>query len=192
MNQRLVTRLLAALLLISLVGNVWMLLENRRLLNEWAPPVAATMQVHVIGAVYHPGVYSLPKGSRVSDALTSAGGTLPDAILGGTNLAKPLYDGEQVSVDGSTPTTSIAQNGGSTGTTPAGSGSTTTATRLININTAGTAELDTLPAIGPSTAKAIIYYRQEHGAFAKIEDLVNVPGIGEITLAKFKDLITVK
>lgn len=189
MNQRLIPRLLAALLVISLVGNVWMLLENRRLLNEWEPSAKATVQVHVIGAVTSPGVYSLPKGSRVSDALSSAGGTLPGADLGATNLAKPLYDGEQVSVAGLTQT---VDSSGSTVFAPVAGGSTASGTRLININTAGVAELDTLPYIGPSKAAAIVAYRQAHGAFARVEDLLNVSGIGEATLAKFKDQITAK
>jgi competence protein ComEA len=189
MNQRLLTRLLALFLLCSLVFNVWMLLENRRLLQEWDEPAAETLQVHVAGAVHQPGVYSLAKGARVSDALERAGGVLPEAELGNTNLAKPLYDGEQVLVAAAAPAQAIASSLPTTSSPPVQS---TGSNRLININTATAAELDTLPYIGPSKAAAIIAYRQEHGAFARVEDLLNVSGIGEATLAKFKQLVTVK
>lgn len=186
MNQRLLPRLLGVLLLLSLAANGWMLMENRRLLNQWDAVPAGGLQVHVLGAVVQPGVYQLNRGARVADALQAAGGTLPTAELGTLNLAKPLFDGEQVLVPAP-----VAAAGGSGSESPTAS-SSVVGGQLINVNTATAAELDTLPYIGPSKAAAIIAYRQQHGAFTQVDDLLQVPGIGEATLAKFRDLVTVK
>lgn len=159
-----------------------MLLENRRLLSQWSPePSERLLQVHVLGAVQQPGVYSLPAGSRVADALSSAGGTLADAVLGQLNLAKPLFDGEQVVVQ-----TAAAPAAGAT-ELPSASGP-----QLLDINSASVAELELLPYIGPAKAQAIVDYRQQNGAFASIEQLLQVPGIGEATLSKFRHLVAVK
>ncbi len=188
MAQRFGTRVLAFCLAVSLAANVWMLIENRRLLSEWTPPDQSTLQVHVLGAVASPGLYSLPSGSRIADALSTAGGTLPSAVLGELNLAKPLFDGEQVLVATAPVAPALVE--------PKSAGADTVSeasvrTHLINVNTATAAQLESLPYIGPSKAEAIIAYRQQHGAFASVEDLLKVPGIGEATLAKFKHLVTV-
>lgn len=189
MAQRFGTRILACCLVVSLIGNVWMLLENRRLLSEWTPADDATVLVHVLGAVVSPGVYSLPSGSRVADALSGAGGTLPGAVLGQMNLAKPLFDGEQVRVEAEAPVplSTDSRPSASESVTPKGE-----QPGLINVNTASASQLESLPYIGPSKAAAIVAYRQQHGAFASVEDLLKVPGIGQATLAKFQHLVTVK
>ncbi len=182
MARRYLAGILAVCLVISLAANVWMLLENRRLLSRWSPgPSERMLQVHVLGAVHKPGVYSLPAGSRIADALSNAGGTMPDAVLGQLNLAKPLFDGEQVTVQAAAPSSDSEIE------SPAVSGS-----RLLNINAATAAELESLPYIGPAKAKAIVDYRQQNGAFASVEHLLQVPGIGQATLSKFRHLIDVK
>jgi competence protein ComEA len=182
MVRRYLVSILTVCLVLSLAANVWMLLENRRLLSQWSPePSERLLQVHVLGAVQQPGVYSLPAGSRVADALSSAGGTLADAVLGQLNLAKPLFDGEQVVVQ-----TAAAPAAGAT-ELPSASGP-----QLLDINSASVAELELLPYIGPAKAQAIVDYRQQNGAFASIEQLLQVPGIGEATLSKFRHLVAVK
>lgn len=185
MKQRLSLVISCSLLLLSLGANVWLLRENRQLLATWQPSELTELQVHVTGAVARPGVYTLSKGARVDDALVSAGGALPDALLGGLNLAKPLFDGEQIHVMQALPAASEP---------PSSSDpfqAATTASELVNLNTATAAQLQTLPGIGPVKAQAILDYRQQHGAFARIEDLTKVSGIGARTFDKLKHLITV-
>ncbi len=179
MKQRLSLVICCSLLCLSLGANIWLLRENRQLLASWQPSDPAELQVHVTGAVLRPGVYTLAKGARVGDAITSAGGALPDALLHGINLAKPLFDGEQIHVAQAALSDSTSKN------------EAESAAKLININTASAAELETLPGIGPVKAQAIIEYRQQHGAFARIEDLTKVSGIGAKTFEGLKHLITV-
>ncbi len=186
MLQHKYPRLLAGVLVLSLLANGWLLMENRRLLasiqvNDTYEP----LRVHVVGAVVSPGMLEMPRGSRVADALHAAGGTLPTADISGLNLAKPLFDGEQISVLVALPATTST---GSAISVPTGSAQT----GFVNINSAGEAELDTLPGIGPAKAVSIINYRQQNGAFAKPEDLMKVSGIGEKTFDKLKHLITVR
>ena len=147
------------------------------------PPTPSPLQVHVAGAVVNPGVYSLPLGSRVEDAVAAAGGTTAAADAQALNLAAFLQDGSRVYVpfivtpeadtSRSAPELAIPNS------------------QLININTATTDELDKLPDIGPVTAQAIIDYRNQNGLFARIQDIDKVPGIGPATYEKIKDLITV-
>jgi competence protein ComEA len=156
--------------------------------------------VHVAGAVKKPGVYRLSSSARVVDAVASAGGALRNADLESINLAQTISDTEQIYIpmqkvsrprvttaprlrpQRTMPTTAPAIVGGSTG---AQSG------RLINLNTATASELDSLTGVGPSTAKAIIAYRTKKGLFSKVEDLLNVPGIGPSKLAALRDQVTV-
>lgn len=158
------------------------------------------VKVHVAGAVTSPGVYQLSSSARVVDAITAAGGALRTADLESINLAQTLTDTEQVYVplkkvsrprvtiaprlrprrDSST---TVPQPGANTGTTPT--------SKLINLNTATATELESLTGVGPSTAKAIIAYRTKKGTFSKVEDLLNVPGIGPAKLAAMRDEVTV-
>lgn len=146
-------------------------------------PTDKPIVVHITGAVPRPGVYALPKGARVQDAISAAGGFLAEADKSNINLAQLLEDGEKIDIayiEGASPVLA----------TPLPEVVATT-TELININTATAAELDTLPGIGPTTAQKIIDYRTEHGPFVSTEDIINVSGIGPASYERIKDLITV-
>ncbi len=148
-------------------------------------PTEKPIVVYITGAVPRPGVYALAQGSRVQDAISAAGGFLADADKTGINLARALEDGEQLDIaytSGSSPVIGTA--------IPAATESPSNA-ELININTASQTDLESLPGIGPTTAQKIIAYREANGPFAKIDDIVNVSGIGPGTFEKIKDLITV-
>jgi competence protein ComEA len=141
------------------------------------PPTPPALEVHITGAVRNPGVYTLPPGSRVHAVLEAAGGPTGAADLDALNLAAYLADGEQLRV----PTLAEA-------TTQA----FTLSTGLVDLNSANQAELESLPGIGPTMAERIIAYRQEHGPFLYIEDVMAVEGIGEGIFAKIKEQITVE
>jgi competence protein ComEA len=160
-------------------------------------PSEAPIEVHVIGAVVRPGVYTLAAGSRVQDAITAAGGPLAEADVNVINLAAKLEDGQQLSIPyqggagpGTNPDSNIPFDVIPTEETTDFSGEEPNPD-LININTAGLEELDTLPGIGPATAQSIIDYRDQYGPFQQIEDIMNVSGIGPATFDQIKDLITV-
>ncbi len=159
-----------------------------------APPTPPPMWIHVAGAVSNPGLVSLPTGSRVQDAIQAAGGLLPEANAGSLNLAALLQDGDRIVVPARLPTAAPQESDpGSTSaaTPPAKSLDVQPEVKRININTATLAELDTLPGIGPVTAQSIIAYREAHGPFNSIEEIMDVPGIGPVTFERIKDLITV-
>jgi len=144
---------------------------------------SAEIGVYVVGAVMKPGVYFLPQGSRVADALEAAGGPTDEADLVRVNLAKRVYDEEQIYVP---------RLGEENPPLPPPSGSPgSQAGGKININTATTAELDTLPGIGPVLAQRIVDYRKANGPFAAIEDIKNVRGIGDATFEEIEELIFV-
>ena len=150
---------------------------------EKFPP--AEIQVYVCGAVASPGVYVLPEGSRVYEAVEMAGGLLESADPKALNQARPLADGEQITVL----TVEEVQNGetaeqGAGGSVSGGDGK-------VNINTADADELMTLSGIGESRAKAIIAYREENGKFESIEDIMKIDGIKEKMFEKIRDSITV-
>jgi competence protein ComEA len=138
--------------------------------------------VHVCGAVVNPGVYELPAGSRVFDALELAGGITEEGVPTALNFAEQIYDGEQILV----PTWEEYEAGWTV------SGTEAEEETLVNINTATKEQLMTLKGIGESRAQAIIAYREEHGSFAAIEDLMLVSGIKEAAFEKVKDYITVQ
>jgi competence protein ComEA len=133
--------------------------------------------VHVAGLVSRPGLVELPEGSRVADAVAAAGGLLPGARAEAINLAAALSDGQQIVVpeaDGDRPATSAG--------TPDGK---------VHLNQATASELDSLPGVGPVIAERIVSYREENGPFETIEDLLDVPGIGEAKLADLRDHVQV-
>lgn len=132
-----------------------------------------TLLVHVVGAVARPGVVEVPVNSRVIDAIERAGGTSEDAVLEGVNLARVLFDGEQIVVP------RLGEELPSHAT-PAGP---------ISISRADSATLQTLPRIGPATAERIIAWRETHGPFRSVEDLLAVSGIGPATLEGLRPLI---
>jgi len=148
-------------------------------------PTEKPIVIQVTGAVPRPGVYALAQGSRVQDAISAAGGFLIDADKTGINLARALEDGEQLDIPSSDGSSPVIED------TPTALVLSGAEADLININTASSTELDTLPGIGPTTAQKIIDYRTQNGPFVSIEDIINVSGIGPGTYEKLKDKITV-
>lgn len=157
--------------------------------------------VDICGAVTKPGVYRMPPDSRVYEAVEAAGGLLPEAAGNRVNQAQPLSDGQQIYV----PTKEEAEKGmagqpsggaadpgtGGAVTEAAGAGETQDS-GTVNLNTADSAALQTLPGIGEAKARAILAYREEKGGFSGTEELMNVPGIKESTFSKIKDKIAVE
>ena len=144
---------------------------------------AGSVYVHVLGEVAHPGLYVLDDGARVAEALAAAGGTLPTADLSAVNLARIAADGEQILV----PAVGAAPPGAAPGSAASGGA----AGGLIDLNTADSAALETLPRIGPALAQRIIDWRTSNGRFTSVDDLLGVPGIGEKMLAGIRDLVRV-
>jgi competence protein ComEA len=142
-----------------------------------APPSGSTIFVHILGAVARPGLYELREGDRAVDAVAAAGGFLDTADQAQLNLARFVVDGEQIVVP-------------AVGEVPA-SAPGTTASGLVNVNTADAQTLETLPRVGPEMAARIIEWRETNGRFASIEDLLGVTGIGDKTFEGLKDLVTV-
>lgn len=146
--------------------------------------------VHVAGAVYHPGVYRLPQGSRLLDAVKKAEAR-PDADVDGLNLAQLLEDGQKVMVPEKAPPLELgapAPNNPFASTIRVGtSTNSVNSSSKININTADSRALEELPGIGPALAQRIIDYRTADGPFLSVEDLLNVPGIGEKKLDQLRN-----
>lgn len=147
---------------------------------------SAVIVVDVAGRVRQPGIVTLPPGSRVVDAVNAAGGPRPHVGLSSLNLARPLVDGEQIVVGTRAPVgvaaSALAAPGVSVVPGPAA---------LVNLNTAGETELETLPGVGPVTAQAILTWRTENGGFMAVDELMEVSGIGEATLAQIAPFATV-
>lgn len=144
-----------------------------------------TIWVYVCGAVQSPGVYELSSDSRVFEALEAAGGVSEDAELRSLNQAAFLVDGEQITVY---TVQEIEESGGLTADTAQTAG---TPGGKVNLNTAGKEELMTLSGIGEARAQAILTYREEHGPFLSIEEIMNIEGIKEKSFSKIKDEIEV-
>jgi len=156
-------------------------------------PTPAEIVVQAAGAVASPGIYSMPRQSRVADVVRAAGGFTQDADQSAVNLAARLNDGQRIDIP-SLSEHDPSQSGGSA--TSVGNSSTpggviTEVIFPIDLNVASQQELENLPTIGPTKAAEIISYRLQHGPFQKIEDIQNVPGIGPSTFDKIKDLIIV-
>jgi len=149
------------------------------------PPTTAPILVYINGGVVQAGLYTLPPGSRVTDAIQAAGGFSSEADTTSINLAELLDDGEQIEVPIKItffPSTAVPETR---------TKALTPAPMLIDINTATMEQLETLPEIGPKTAQKIIDYREANGPFATIEDILDVAGIGPVTFNQIKDLISV-
>lgn len=159
--------------------------------GENDPP--AQLVVHVAGAVTSPGVVHLAGGSRVVDAVRAAGGLRADADPDRTNLAAPLTDGQRVVVPvlGQPLPPDVVLPGGPSAPDGASGADPTGTDGPIDLNAATEAELDTLPGVGPATAKAIVTHRDAEGPFRTVEDLLDVRGIGEAKLEAVRDLVTV-
>ncbi len=156
------------------------------------PAATATpslISVYVSGAVQSPGVYALPQAARVNDAVQAAGGFTISADPVRINLAAHLADAQQIYVpelhESSPPPVASAS------APNASAASDTSASGRVNINTASASELEQLPNIGPTTAKRIVDYRDDHGPFMSIEDLRSVRGIGPATYADLEPYISV-
>jgi len=168
------------LALLVMLGWTWRYVRDNVLFwngaEELAPEkVEQGIMVQVSGAVNSPGVYTLPKGSRVKDAIEAAQGVAPGADLEGLNLASLLQDGQRVQVPVIEPP-----------------GEETKPDTRVNVNTASQLELEALPGIGPEMAKRIIEYRKTRGKFAAVDDLKNVSGIGDRLLERLKPLVKVR
>jgi competence protein ComEA len=142
------------------------------------PTVAASLDVtvHIAGAVRTPGVYVLPAGSRVTDAIDAAGGAEEEAVTDAINLARPLVDGEQVRV----PSQGEASAHG-----------TASGDDRINVNTATASQLEGLPGVGPVLAQRIVEYRERHGPFASLKALEAVSGVGPSIVSGLSDVAAV-
>jgi competence protein ComEA len=136
--------------------------------------------VYVSGWVSTPGVVEVDEGAIVADAIAAAGGAIQGALLDAVNLARPLTDGEHIQIPGPGDSPSVGS------VAPGDS-----ADGLIPINQADVSALEGLPGVGPVLAERIVAHREDHGPFEVIEDLLDVPGIGEAKLASMRDLIKV-
>jgi competence protein ComEA len=143
-------------------------------------PSSVQLAVYVTGAVLNPGVYYLPEESRVQDVLEAAGGPTVDADLDRVNLAQRVHDEDQIYVPEVGEEDLPSRGGG------------LSQTLLVNINTASAPELETLPGIGPVLAQSIVDYRQAHGPFGTVEEIMDVRGIGPGVFEDIRELITVR
>lgn len=150
-----------------------------------SPPSPSPLIVQVSGAVAQPGVYHLPPGSRLSDAIQAAGGVLPSANALALNLAATVEDGQAVRVPTAAPSPTVVL------VTATPQATRTPYSPFININTANQEQLESLPGIGPVLAQRIIAYREKHGNFATIEDVKKVYGVSAETFEMIKDFIAV-
>ncbi|MFC6421973.1 helix-hairpin-helix domain-containing protein [Ornithinimicrobium tianjinense] len=157
-------------------------------------PRPARLLVHVAGQVASPGVVDLPAGSRVIDAVEAAGGFAQEADQGALNLARPLVDGEQVWVGRpgeAPPAGAVVPGPGMPSSSAPGTVTAGAPAGLLDLNAADQAALEELPGIGPVTAGHILAWREAHGRFTSVDELLEVSGIGERTLAQLEPLVTV-
>jgi competence protein ComEA len=149
-----------------------------------APAPSPKLVVYVVGAVHRPGLYRVPTGSRVADAVSQAGGFTRRADPAGVNLAAPVADGEQLVVPARLPVAVAAAQGapvdGVGSAAPAGP---------VQLSVATAEQLDSLPGIGPVTAERIVEYRTAHGAFRSVDELDEVPGIGPSRVEQLRGLV---
>ena len=145
--------------------------------DQGAVAEAPRVVVHVVGAVRRAGLFRLPEGARVADALTRAGGPTARADLSRVNLAAPLADGQQV----------VVPRRGPPGSAPAGAA---VSGMKVSLAMATVEQLDELPGIGPVTAQKIVDWRATHGPLRSVEDLDAIPGIGPARVEQLRDLVT--
>ena len=153
-----------------------------------APPASGGIIVDVTGKVRRPGIATLPAGARVVDALQAAGGARHGVGLGSLNLARVLTDGEQVVVGVPAPH-GVAASALATAT-PGSTGDGGATVPMVDINTGTQADLEQLPGVGPVTARSILDFRAQQGSFTSVDQLLDVSGIGDATLAKISPYCT--
>ena len=181
-------KVLAMVLTAAAVVTVWWLLSSRPQATTDTVPLALStttsttsappeLVIDVEGKVHRPGIVTLPAGSRVVDAIKAAGGLKGKADTASLNMARKVDDGEQILV-GVAPVAAAEPVAGAPGA-------------KVNLNTATMDQLDELPGVGPVTAKSILDWRTKNGHFTKVEDLLDVNGIGQATLEDLRDLVTV-
>jgi competence protein ComEA len=187
-RQRRLVRIIAPLLILGLIAALVVVIRlpdasasqptitQSNLTNLSASPAAADIQAYIVGEVVHPGVYALHSGARVDALLQAAGGAKPDADLVRVNLAAVVTDGEEVFVPAVGQPLPSGLGGGS------GPGK-------VNINTASAQDMATLLPISLTTCEKIVAYREAHGPYTAITQLLNV--MSRTTYDKIKDLITV-
>lgn len=144
--------------------------------DEQSLNVLGTVLVHVVGEVNRPGIYELDSGSRVIDAVMSAGGLSSSAAECGVNLAREVKDGEQLSIPSHEQSCVVSGDSTQGGT--------------FSLNSATAEQFDSLPGIGPTLAERIIQWRDSHGGFGSIDQLNEVSGIGDKLFSGIKDLVT--
>ena len=144
---------------------------------------ATVVLVHVAGAVRRPGLYELSADARVADALRAARGPLRRADVDSLNLAEPVVDGSKVEVP--------VRGRASSASAPAPVPSASPSVAVVDINVADAAALETIPGVGPVTAAAILEYRAEIGSFTSVDQLLEVSGIGPVTLENLRPYVTI-
>lgn len=174
------TSLIAVAAIVSILAGAGLGASSRAPRSQ-APQLQATttaaeavIDVHVAGWVRSPGVVQLPEGSIVADAVGAAGGLRPGAISHSLNLAAPLRAGDQVYVSG-----------------PEGESHSPVDDGVIAVNRATASDLEELPGVGPVLAERIVAYREANGPFQQVEDLLDIPGIGESKLASMRDMVRI-
>lgn len=174
--------------------------ENERVTSatqlDAAPAPSDEIVVHVAGAVKNPGIVRIPRGSRVDDAVRAAGGFSSKADADLVNLAQPLEDGVQVYVPRKGESVAVERRVGSVSSS--GVSVRVSAERTeppqgkININTASAEQLESLPGVGPATARAILEYRKQNGGFQSVDELIEVRGIGPKKLEQIRPYVVVR
>jgi len=183
----------AAAVLVLVALSAWYVARSRPAADAAPPPAAAVIDVgdeagakvtvDVAGAVKRPGVYRLSSSQRVEDALERAGGPTRRADLSQINRAAKLEDGRQILVP--------LRASKTTAPTAAAATASEAPDQPVNLNTATLEQLDTLDGVGPATAQKILDYRTEHGGFGAVDELDQIPGIGEKRLAALREKVRV-
>lgn len=157
-------------------------------------PTPKLLTVYVCGAVKAPGVYQLPEGSRLYEAILLAGGCTEDAEETYHNLARVLADGERIYIlsEKEVEELSLQERVNGESTSGESTGALTSEPKTVNLNTATLEQLTSLPGIGASKAESILEYRTKVGRFEAVEEIMNISGIGEAMFARMKDRITVE
>lgn len=150
-----------------------------------------TLCVYVCGCVNQPGVYYLPQGARVCDAIEKALGLCENAALESINLAQEIHDGEQITIPSLDEANQLANNAGETVSQGSSTDAQNGGSLLININTANSTQLQQIPGIGAAYAQRIIDYRNAHGSYSSVDDLVNVSGIGSKRIESIRSYVCV-